>query len=219
MEVKRMKKFESKRNGQIAELVSQTEEQVTMRFEDGEEKSFSPATLKRWWTEIEEPQTDEPEVIEEVEEPIAPEQEEATEEVEEEPAEEIQEEKEEKEEPKEKPKKKGRAKISGNHPLKDYLEGLALERETEVFQATVPSFRSLKVGGRMYMAFTFNKKAVTLWLRSAAVEDLTEYKKMNHMFDARVRFEEDNEENRAKMKELWEASLNFQIERQKKKTK
>ena len=54
-----MTRFISVRNEQVAELVSRTDEQVVLKMEDGKEKSISPATLKRWWKEIEEPQTEE----------------------------------------------------------------------------------------------------------------------------------------------------------------
>ena len=66
----------------------------------------------------------------------------------------------------------------------------------------------------MYMAFTFNKNGVTLWMRSKAVEELTEYKKMNHMFDARVHFAEDTPESREKITKLLDASLEFQKNKQ-----
>lgn len=223
-----MKKFKSIRNGQVAELISENEKQVIIKLETGEEKAISPATLKRWWKEMEEePQSEE--VVTEAT------QEETTEEPVEEPAEEVNvidvtdeesaqidftefedaPEPEEQPEPKKKKKpKKKRERISGDHPLKEFIEGLATERNTEVFQATVPSFRSLKVDGKMYMAFTFNKKGVTLWMRSAAVQDITEYKKMNHMFDARVQFGEDNAENRKEITKLLDASLKFQIDKQ-----
>ena len=226
-----MRKFKSVRNGQIAELISENEKQVIIKLETGEEKAISPATLKRWWKEMEEePQSEE--VVTEAT------QEETTEQPVEEPAEEVnviditdeepaqidftefeeeeepQEQEAPKEEKKEKKPKKKRERISGDHPLKEFIEGLATERNTEVFQATVPSFRSLKVDGKMYMAFTFNKKGVTLWMRSAAVQDITEYKKMNHMFDARVQFGEDNEENRKEITKLLDASLKFQIDKQ-----
>lgn len=217
-----MRKFKSVRNGQIAELISENEKQVIIKLETGEEKAISPATLKRWWKEMEEePQSEE--VVTETT------QEETTEEPVEEPAEEVNvidvtdeepaqidfTEFEDTPEPKkEKKPKKKRERISGDHPLKEFIEGLATERNTEVFQATVPSFRSLKVDGKMYMAFTFNKKGVTLWMRSAAVQDITEYKKMNHMFDARVQFGEDNEENRKEITKLLDASLKFQIDKQ-----
>ena len=217
-----MRKFKSVRNGQIAELISENEKQAIIKLETGEEKAISPATLKRWWKEMEEePQSEE--VVTETT------QEETTEEPVEEPAEEVNvidvtdeepaqidfTEFEDTPEPKkEKKPKKKRERISGDHPLKEFIEGLATERNTEVFQATVPSFRSLKVDGKMYMAFTFNKKGVTLWMRSAAVQDITEYKKMNHMFDARVQFGEDNEENRKEITKLLDASLKFQIDKQ-----
>lgn len=225
-----MKKFKSVRNGQVAELVSENEKQIIVRLESGEEKALSPATLKRWWKpmeeEVEQPQSEE--VVEEAT------QEEATEETVEAPAEEVnvidvtgedvpiehadvikeEEPKVEKKSKEEKAPKEKRTRVSGDHSLKGFIEQLAAERSTEVFEATVQSFRSLKVDGKMYMAFTFNKNGVTLWMRSAAVKDVTEFKKMNHMFDARVQFSEDNKTTRDKITKLLDVSLAFQKNKQ-----
>ena len=212
-----MKKFKSVRNGQVAELVSENDKQVIVKLESGEEKALSHATLKRWWKPMEDEEVQEQPQSEVVEEAT---QEEVTEAVEE-PAEEPKQEetKSEKKTKTEKASKQKRGTISGDHPLKAFIEQLAIERGTEVFEATVPSFRSLKVDGKMYMAFTFNKNGVTLWMRSKAVEELTEYKKMNHMFDARVHFGEDTLENRKEIEKLLDASLEFQKNRRTKKTK
>ena len=207
-----MKKFKSVRSGQIAELVSENEQRVIIRLEEsGEERNISFATLKRWWKPYEEESVTEEPQTEEITQG--------------EPAEEVNvidttenEEPAPKKEKKKEPKKP-REKISGEHPLKVFIEQLSEERQTEVFVATVPSFRSLKVDGRMYMAFTFNKKGVTLWMRSNAVGELTEYKKVNHMFDARVHFGEDTLENRKEIEKLLDASLEFQKNHRAKKTK
>lgn len=222
-------KFKSVRNGQVAELVSENDKQVIVKLESGEEKTLSHATLKRWWKPMEEelveeqPQSEsgvieeaiQEEAIEAVEEP-AEETEEVVEEeqpIQEESAPEEPKQEETKSEKKaktEKTPKQKRETVSGDHPLKFFIEQLAIERGTKVFVATVPSFRSLKVDGKMYMAFTFNKKGVTLWMRSKAVKELTDYKKMNHMFDARVQFGEDNKSNKEKITKLLDASLEFQ---------
>ena len=207
-----MKKFKSVRSGQIAELVSENEQRVIIRLEEsGEERNISFATLKRWWKPYEEESVTEEPQTEEITQG--------------EPAEEVNvidttenEEPAPKKEKKKEPKKP-REKISGEHPLKVFIEQLSEERQTEVFVATVPSFRSLKVDGRMYMAFTFNKKGVTLWMRSKAVGELTEYKKVNHMFDARVHFGEDTLESRKEIEKLLDASLEFQKNHRAKKTK
>jgi chemotaxis protein histidine kinase CheA len=229
-----MKKYKSVRNGQIAELVSGNEKQVVIRLEEsGEERKISPATLKRWWKPMEDEVVEEQPQSEEVAEEAI--QEEATETVEE-PAEEKEETPAEQEEPAneepaseepkqeetksekktktEKASKQKRETILGDHPLKAFIEQLAVERGTEVFKATVPSFRSLKVDGKMYMAFTFNKKGITLWMRSKAVQDLTQFKKTNHMFDARVHFDEETKENKEKITKLLDASLEFQKNKQ-----
>jgi hypothetical protein len=194
-----MKKFKSVRNGQVAELVSENDKQVIVKLESGKEKALSHATLKRWWKPMEDEEVQEQPQSGIVEEAM---QEETTEVVKE-PAKET-----------EKTSKQKRKTISGDHPLKAFIEQLATERGTEIFEATVPSFRSLKVDGKMYMAFTFNKKGITLWMRSKAVQDLTQFKKTNHMFDARVHFDEETKENKEKITKLLDASLEFQKNKQ-----
>ena len=106
-------------------------------MEDGKEKSISPATLKRWWKEIEEPQTEE---ITSTDEVVA----EADLVIEEEPVAKVE----------QKAKKPAKKKTIDNpHPLKKVIEDLAAEVGTEVTTATVPTFKSLKVGGKRYGAF------------------------------------------------------------------
>lgn len=188
-----MTRFISVRNEQVAELVSRTDEQVVLKMEDGKEKSISPATLKRWWKEIEEPQTEE---ITSTDEVVA----EADLVIEEEPVAKVE----------KKAKKPVKKKTVDNpHPLKKIIEDLAAEVGTEVTTATVPTFKSLKVEGKRYGAFTFDDDSVTLWLYSKAIEGLTEFRKINHILDARVKFEEMNDEVVAKVKQLVLASLAF----------
>ena len=224
-----MKRFISVRNQQVAELVSRTDEQVVLKMEDGQEKSISPATLKRWWKEIEEPQPEETtsteEVVAEAEEITLTEaemeyiehdaavieemtqsEENADEQTEADPV--IEEEQVAKVEKKAKKPAKKKT-IDNPHPLKKVIEDLAAEIGTEVTTATVPTFKSLKVEGKRYGAFTFDDDSVTLWLNSEAIEGLTEYRKINHILDARVKFEEMNDENVSKVKQLVLASLAF----------
>ena len=192
-EEKKMTRFISIRNEQVAELVSRTDEKVVLKMEDGKEKSISPATLKRWWKEIEEPQTEE---ITSTDEVVA----EADPVIEEEPVAKVE----------KKAKKPAKKKTIDNpHPLKKVIEDLAAEIGTEVTTATVPTFKSLKVEGKRYGAFTFDDDSVTLWLYSEAIEGLTEFRKINHILDARVKFEEMNDENVSKVKQLVLASLAF----------
>lgn len=189
----KMTRFVSVRNEQVAELVSRTDEQVVLKMENGEEKSISPATLKRWWKEIEEPQTEE---ITSTDEVVA----EADLVIEEEPVAKVE----------KKAKKPAKKKTIDNpHPLKKVIEDLAAEIGTEVTTATVPTFKSLKVEGKRYGAFTFDDDSVTLWLYSEAIEGLTEFRKIKHILDARVKFEEMNDEVVAKVKQLVLASLEF----------
>lgn len=210
-----MKKYESKRNGQIAELVSQTEEQVTMRFEDGEEKSFSPATLKRWWVEIEEPQANEEQIAETVkelvqeeqslrteipslaEEIMEEEQEESTNEVEEKPAE---------------VKKEVKKRNIEPHSLKGFIEEEALLRNCTLYSGKVKTLVSIKIEGKACMAFTFSSKGVNLWLKSLVCENITkEYNKTNHLFDARIKLSEEDKKTKDLILKLMEASIQYQL--------
>ncbi|NLZ81972.1 MAG: hypothetical protein GX913_09290 [Clostridiales bacterium] len=209
-----MKKYESKRNGQIAELVSQTEEQVTMRFEDGEEKSFSPATLKRWWVEIEEPQANEEQIAETVkelvqeeqslrteipslaEEIMEEEQEESTNEVEEKPAE---------------VKKEVKKRNIEPHSLKGFIEEEARKRNCILFSGKVKALVSIKLENGTAMAFTFSGKGVNLWVKSINCEGITDdYKKTKHLFDARIAMREDTPEARELIIKLLEKSIETQ---------
>ena len=224
-----MTRFISVRNEQVAELVSRTDEKVVLKMEDGKEKSISPATLKRWWKEIKEPQTEEitstdevvaeageitlteaeieyvehdAAVIDEMTQPEenADEQTEANQVIEEETVAKVE----------KKAKKPAKKKTIDNpHPLKKVIEDLAAEMGTEVTTATVPTFKSLKVEGKRYGAFTFDDDSVTLWLNSEAIEGLTDYRKIKHILDARIKFEEMTAENVSKVKQLVLASLAF----------
>lgn len=228
-EEKKMTRFISVRNEQVAELVSRTDEKVVLKMEDGKEKSISPATLKRWWKEIKEPQTEEitstDEVVAEAEEitltgaemeyvehdaavieEMTQPEENADEQTEADPV--IEEEVVAKVEKKAKKPAKKKT-IDNPHPLKKVIEDLAAEIGTEVTTATVPTFKSLKVEGKRYGAFTFDEDSVTLWLYSEAIEGLTDYRKIIHILDARVKFEEMNDENVSKVKQLVLASLEF----------
>lgn len=188
-----MTRFVSVRNERVAELVSRTAEQVVLKMEDGKEKSISPVTLKRWWKEIEEPQTEE---ITSTDEVVS----EADQAIEEETVAKVE----------KKAKKPAKKKTIDNpHPLKKVIEDLAAEMGTEVTTATVPTFKSLKVEGRRYGAFVFDEESVTLWLNSEAIEGLTDYRKIKHILDARIRFEEMTGENISKVKQLVLAALTF----------
>jgi hypothetical protein len=224
-----MTRFISVRNGQVAELVSRTDEKVVLKMEDGKEKSISPATLKRWWKEIEEPQTEEitstDEVVAEAEEitlteaemeyvehdaAVTEEMTQPEENADEQTEEDLVIEEEVVAKVEKKAKKPAKKKTIDNpHPLKKVIEDLVAEIGTEVTTATVPTFKSLKVEGKRYGAFTFDEESVTLWLYSEAVEGLTDYRKIKHILDARVKFEEMTDENVSKVKQLILASLAF----------
>jgi hypothetical protein len=213
-----MKKYYvCERNGRrrVAELVNQTSEAVTLR-EGEEEKVIAPSSFKRWWH-----------VVERVEE--APAQEEAP--VAEEPAQveaEPTAEAEpvaEPEAPAEKPKKAKKAKkatapkadFSSLHDnFMKFVDKMREERGIEVWKSDkIKGFHSLKKNGKIYMAFTLsNHKGVNLWMRSKAVEGITdECYHLVHMLDARLFITTWDLETYALVAKLHDASLNFQVGR------
>jgi hypothetical protein len=205
-----MKKYYvCERNGRrrVAELVNQTSEAVTLH-EGEEEKVIAPSSFKRWWhvvEQVEEAPAQEAPVAEEAPEeaPVAeeapteaPAQEEAP--VAEEPAQveaEPTAEAEpvaEPEAPAEKPKKATapKADFSSLHDnFMKFVDKMREERGIEVWESDkIKGFHSLKKNGKIYMAFTLsNHKGVNLWMRSKAVEGITdECYHLVHMLDARL---------------------------------
>ena len=227
-----MKKFTSIRNQQVAELISKTEDQAVLKMENGDEKSISIATLKRWWKEMPETQTDNITITEEViaeetdlqqiadENSSGPlqigeimeiiEVDTNIEAIEEEqtladpiisaPVDTLI------EKPKKTPKKKS---IDTPHALKKVIEDLAEELGTQVTTATIDTFKSLKVNGKRYGAFTFTEDLVTLWLYSDAIEGMVEYRKINHILDARVKFENADSDSIDLINRLIKRSLEY----------
>ena len=238
-----MKKYYvCERNGhrRVAELVTQTSEAVTLR-EGEEEKVIAPSSFKRWWhvvEQVEEAPAQEAPVAEEAPEeaPVAeeapteaPAQEEAP--VAEEPAQveaEPTAEAEpvaEPEAPAEKPKKAKKAKkatapnadFSSLHDnFMKFVDKMREERGIEVWKSDkIKGFHSLKKDGKIYMAFTLsNHKGVNLWMRSKAVEGITnECYHLVHMLDARLFITTWDLETYALVAKLHDASLNFQVGR------
>lgn len=225
-----MRIFKSIRNEQTAELISIIEEQVTLKMQDGQEKTMSKGTLKRWWKELEEaaeavPQDDTiipepPRVVTQLK--LSPDSEMMEIGIDNPPEEPEIEIDSQPEEPTVKAKavikpKSTKSKASkkdspdADPGLVEFIEGLATDAHTEIYAATSQNFKSLKVDGKMYMAFTFSKKGVTLWMRSKAIDGITEYKHSNHMFDARVHFDSLTGDDKELITKLMRASLQYQI--------
>lgn len=233
-----MKKYYvCERNGhrRVAELVNQTSEAVMLR-EGEEEKVIAPSSFKRWWhavEQVEEAPAQEAPVAEEAlvqKAPAeAPAQEEAP--VAEEPA---QVEAEptaetgpvaEPEAPTENPKKAKKAKkatapkadFSSLHDnFMKFIDKMREEHGIEVWKSDkIKGFHSLKKNGKIYMAFTLsNRKGVNLWMRSKAIEGVTnECYHLVHMLDARLFITTWDLETYALVAKLHDASLNFQVGR------
>lgn len=197
---------------QKAGLLKTTPDKVTLQFENGETKEFSQTTFKRWWKEL----VDENFVV-------------AGSEVDREQKQNVPEE--ETPEPESKntevpeQKKRGREKIAGSCDLEKIIEEYAVSKYgATVFSGKVVGFRSLKTDGRMFMAYNFNTKGVTLHLRSAAIKEaniknMVKYRTLVHMFDARVPFNDTKKETVEMVKKLIDASFNFQVEKMKKEVK
>ncbi len=195
-----MIRYKCTRNEQVAELVGYNDGVVILRLEDGEEKIIAESTLKRWWQRIEG-------------EDSQARKEAAT-------AKEAVKEKPVKQEPKPKaaPKKPAiKAPDVPNEVSNKFFELVDKMKEIHegitVFESDkVPGFYSLKVDGKIYMAFSVTKKAgFTLWLRTAAIDGIIdEYQKMNHMFDARLKVTHWDTEVYNLIRKLHDASLKFQ---------
>lgn len=207
-----MKKVYSTRNGSIAEIVSKNGEEVILKLADGEEKPISLGTFKRWWKVLEEEVVEETVAIIEEEKAAKPEKKKATpKKADPKPKEVKQENVAEVKEVKPKAPKKDIQYLDIDE-LTAMVDKVAVLAGTEVFIALrAKGFRSLKVDGKMYAAYTFNKKGLTLWLRSEAIKDITtDYKTINHMFNARIYFNEINAENKKFIEKLLKASIKFQ---------
>ena len=95
--------------------------------------------------------------------------------------------------------------------MSDILEKIIKAAECEIFVTQVKGFHTVKIGGKMCMAYTFSTKGITLWMRSAAIENLgLETKYMKHMFDRRLMLKENNEETVDIMRKVVAASVEYQ---------
>ena len=234
-----MKTYQSVKTQQKAGLLSSNETHVTLAFANGEQKQFSNSTFNRWWKEVAGEEFVVPGT--ETNEAAADTTTDAAESTEANAAEtnstetpaDTQEtapaaddkkaskgkgkgnkkaETEAADDTVKEPKKRGRSKIAGDHPLRKIMEEYATQKQNAtIFSGQVTGFRSLKIDGHMYMAFNFNTKGVTLQLRSKAVEGLVEYRKLNHMFDARVTLQDDSEATVKLLKKLMDVSLEYQL--------
>lgn len=239
-----MKTYQSVKTQQKAGLLSSNETHVTLVFASGEQKQFSNSTFNRWWKEVPGEEFVVPGAENTVENAAeenanaavsADNNADAASTAETANTEAAADDKKaddkksgkgkgnkkkdaDTEAASKEPKKRGREKIAGDHPLRKIMEDYATEKQgATIFSGQVTGFRSLKIEGHMYMAFNFNTKGVTLQLRSKAVEGLVEYKKLNHMFDARVTLKDDSEATVKLLKKLMDVSLEYQLKKSERK--
>ena len=202
------------------ELLSISDNGVKLKdLSTGKEKIITNEVYNKWYKVVEQEEAKEaadvPEGIPVQEE--NPEQEQPTEE----PAAEPVTEPEGEEKPaEEKPKKRGRAKKEkapkepkSKEPsvLKSVLEKILKAAGCEIFVTQVKGFHTVKVGGKMAMAYTFSTRGIVLWMRSKAIETLNiETKYMKHMFDRRLALYENNEETVELMRKIVAVSVEYQ---------
>lgn len=208
-----MTKVVNTRNKTEWELLAQSDNGVKLKdLETGKEKIITNEVYNRWYKVVE---SDEDATQEETPAEEVYEVEEPTEEKQ--PVEDIPEETPAEEKPKKKAgrprKEKAPKEPKSKEPsvLKEILEKIVKAAECEIFITQVKGFHTVKIGGKMCMAYTFSTKGITLWMRSAAIENLNlETKYMKHMFDRRLMLKENNEETVDIMRQVVAASVEYQ---------
>lgn len=208
-----MTKVVNTRNKTEWELLAQSDNGVKLKdLETGKEKIITNEVYNRWYKVVE---SDEEATQEETPVKEGPQVEEPAEEKQ--PVEDIPEETPAEENPKKKAgrprKEKAPKEPKSKEPsvLKEILEKIVKAAECEIFITQVKGFHTVKIGGKMCMAYTFSTKGITLWMRSAAIENLNlETKYMKHMFDRRLMLKENNEETVDIMRKVVAASVEYQ---------
>lgn len=93
------------------------------------------------------------------------------------------------------------------HTIANKLDGVTIYESERA-----KGFVSIKVNGSMFMNYTISSKGFTLWLRKAAIVDLPEgARTANHMFDIRLRVENDSVKDIAMLTELIKKSYHYQV--------
>lgn len=208
-----MTKVVNIRNKTEWELLAQSDNGVKLKdLETGKEKMITNEVYNCWYKVVE---SDEGATQEETPAEEGPQVEEPVEEKQ--PIEDIPEETPAEEKPKKKVgrprKEKAPKEPKSKEPfvLKEILEKILKAAECEIFITQVKGFHTVKIGGKMCMAYTFSTKGITLWMRSAAIENLNlETKYMKHMFDRRLTLKENNEETVDIMRQVVAASVEYQ---------
>lgn len=212
-------KYENKRNGQVFEVAGEDKKYKTVllrNVETGKEQTVSTSTIKRWYKMVEEQETVEQEqepaevVLVEVE-TAEPEQEPAADT---EPAEQEQE-----------PAKKNRKKREKKEMTADAaaLHQYALATCEEVggtvwSPATNIKFRSFKVGGKMFVKYSWTSKSIIIQVRAIALGLEEPRHPANHTYNDRYVFTENTEQVREEIKDIIEKTYKWQADRNAAKT-
>jgi hypothetical protein len=202
-------KYENRRNGKVATLISRDDKfkTVMMEYEDGTTQPITEATLKRWWKKVE----NEPEVVVK-EETMETEQEatmtevDAVENVVQEVVEQV----------KEKPvrvKKTKEPKQENPHiqEILDYIYNISQEFGGIVWTpAKDIKMRTIKVGGHNCIKLNYSGKSVIIGVRPCVVQGQPD-KTINHMFGALYTITELTDETKELISNLTKVSLDYQI--------
>ena len=200
-----MKRFESKRNpGTFIELLKENDKckTVTVKFEDGKIKDLSLATLKRWYTEVEESTTLQNE------EPVK----EST--VEEKPVEVVTVEPEVEDKPKKQVVKKVKADSEQIEAIKSFIFDLIKDLGGDIhLPPNKAKFRAFKIAKGRFATLNYSSNQVILNCSDKAVKDtgLTPDSVINKRFNYRYKFTEFNVTSKSQITQLLTESYKFQL--------
>ena len=224
--MKIMRKFKSKKNGQTADEVKSNEQMITLKLQDGVEKTITIATLKRWWEEIKEEQEEvgsdemipDPTPIAEMGTPVTiidnpftlptPKSKKGS-----------------------RPPKLNQPKVIKSkeasediNRLVNYVENLLNGIDgTELIHANSnDKFRYPKYAGSSFMVYVFSKSKLNLWIRSEILNHIPdlEYEEISHRYSVKVTFTNDDAESRRLIESIITKSFEiFKEEVENKKSK
>lgn len=185
-------KYENKRNGQVFEVAGEDKKYKTVllrNVETGKEQTVSTSTIKRWYKMVEE---QEPETVEQEQEPA----------------------------------KKNRKKREKKEMTADAvaLHEFALKTCEEVGgtvwePATNIKFRSFKVGGKMFVKYSWTSKSIVLQVRAIALGLEEPKHPANHTYNDKYIFMENTEQVREEIKDIIEKTYKWQADRNAAKAK
>jgi hypothetical protein len=218
-----MTKYVNKMNGTFMTTDGVIDEKTrTLEVvKDGQVQRMSAGTFKRWWKKVEEDDTAEVPTTEAVPESTTEQQEEATVDTVDNPVDTPAEETATEtpvEKAAEKKSKKERV-VKPNPEVIDniinYVLDTAVKSGATVFvPAKDIKMRSLKIDGRMFMAFNYSSKSVVLRCRGNATKEVAPAtRQVNHMFDYNYVITEFNDDVKTLIDRLIKVSMDYQIQK------